>query len=217
MPDCRYQCQLQQGDCEGSRCDAVCSGSDCEGVTLATWSAADIVAGVQVSDDGLTVSGTRAAGGVRADVPLLSGRYYWEASADAIPSDGYAVVGVAPASWLLGSMLGDQVGQGIGLESTSTVLIDGAVGTPACSFRADDVIGVAVDLDAMRMYLSLNGLWQAGARPEQGEGGIDISALASGEIFPAAGVSRDAAVRANFGQTPFAHLPPSGFEPVFQR
>lgn len=77
-----------------------------------------------------------------------------------------------------------------------------------------DVVGIAMDLDAARLYYHVNGAWMAGPPPQAGV------AIAPGREYRAAvtlttaptGQASDAWT-ANFGQTPFVFPVPRGFQP----
>ena len=69
------------------------------------------------------------------------------------------------------------------------------------SFTTNDIIGVAVDNDALSITFYKNGTSQ----------GTKTSAFTSGTWFPFFYTSNTQAVTANFGQRPFAYTPPAGF------
>ena len=70
------------------------------------------------------------------------------------------------------------------------------------SFTTNDVIGVAVDNDALSITFYKNGAAQ----------GTKTSAFPAGTWFPFFYTSNNQAIAANFGQRPFAYAPPSGFK-----
>lgn len=78
------------------------------------------------------------------------------------------------------------------------------------------VIGVALDMDAGKVYLHKNGVWPGG---EPGSSG-GLSLKFGNSYLPIVSSSasltdylRDGVVQVNFGDKPFAHQPPTGYLP----
>lgn len=91
------------------------------------------------------------------------------------------------------------------------------------SIATNDVIGVAFDADAKRVWWSKNGQWYtadaasesaiAVAVVEAGNNGYDFSSWSGDVIFPAFGTSNSGNnITANFGQRSFVYTPPAGFK-----
>ena len=76
--------------------------------------------------------------------------------------------------------------------------------TYACTWQAGDVIGLACDLDAMRMHVSVNGSFAA---PNGVVFELAPDAVRDG-LF-AAFSGHTGKVRYNFGEVPFQYAPPS--------
>ena len=77
---------------------------------------------------------------------------------------------------------------------------DGWTSTGYDSYTANDIIGVAIDLDNNKLYVSKNGTWQNSANPSSGTGGFSITA--DKEYFFAVSDNASAEVyvyAANFG------------------
>lgn len=77
------------------------------------------------------------------------------------------------------------------------------------------VIGVAIDLDARRMYWHRDGVWQDGAMPDSGRG---IPLAPAVEVFaelaataPLDNLSAKGIVQPNFGDAPFSGYQPAGY------
>jgi hypothetical protein len=80
------------------------------------------------------------------------------------------------------------------------------------TYAANDVIGVAVDLDNGAIYFAKNGTWQNSGVPTSGAsktGAAFTTLTGASEYFPAVGFW--GTFNANFGQRPFAYTPPTGF------
>ena len=92
--------------------------------------------------------------------------------------------------------------QGTGGVGNDTV---GYTSTGYDSYTANDIIGIAVDVDNSKLYVSKNGTWQNSANPSSGTGGYTITA--DKEYFFAFADNAGAAVyvsEANFGNAPYA-------------
>jgi hypothetical protein len=77
-----------------------------------------------------------------------------------------------------------------------------------------DVIGVALDLDNMKLYFARNGTWQDGANPETGANPA-FSGLPSGEYAPAVGMRYlAAAATLHASAASFTYAAPSGYSPL---
>lgn len=80
------------------------------------------------------------------------------------------------------------------------------------SIASGDVVGVAYDADAGKLWFAKNGAWQVSGDPAAGTNatfsGINVPVVPS--ISNASGTSHSASL--NFGQRAFAYTPPSGFK-----
>ena len=76
--------------------------------------------------------------------------------------------------------------------------------TYACEWKAGDVVGLACDLEAMQVLVSVNGSFDA---PNGLVFQLDANAAEAG-LFPAF-TGSSGTVRCNFGARPWRHQPPS--------
>ena len=90
-------------------------------------------------------------------------------------------------------------------------------------YSVGDTIGVAIDMDDGKWYLSTNGTWQdcgnGAGNPEAGTGYVfnNLKSAGTGIVIPYWGTdggSTTCEMRANFGQSTFKFLPPKGFKPM---
>lgn len=188
------------------------------GETYATWNPADKHSAVILTNGDLTINVIDASGAyrsARATVGKSSGKWFYEFTLNA--NQGSQVVGVATDGALLTDHLCTQTvawtfyytGQKINNAGCSLT-------TYGTSYTHGDVIGVAVDLDAGKIWTAKNGVWQASGNPSTGANPA-FSNLSGLTIFPAwsgQGTSSGVSARAtaNFGQSAFAYGPPSGFK-----
>lgn len=157
---------------------------------------------------------TDKAGTAVASLGPSSGRFYWEVVPQA--GTGFMLsslqVGVMAAGASLDASLGGATAPGAAFSPDGTLQASPSLNpTYVCGAQRGDVVGVALDLDAQKMYFSVNGLWGGGSDPEQGLGGVPF-ALSASRVYPAVRLQPGQTALANFGQRPYAFPPPTGFE-----
>lgn len=187
-----------------------------EVIAASTLNPSDKNANITLSNSNLTA--TKAAAGwsnVRSTNAHASGKYYFEATMDAIAS-GLNIVGIANTTAALNNYIGSDV-NGMGAGSTGAVYRGGSAVASIDVSTAGERICIAVDLDADLFWArSENGNWNgsASADPATGTGGLALpSGLTSGNVYAAVGASGAGnAITVNFGETAFAFTAPSGFE-----
>jgi hypothetical protein len=211
IADCNGTCDHQQKSCSSGSCTPSCGGSACGSATLATWSATDKDTSITLSNGDLSATASSYQVAVRATIGKTTGRWYWEVTAESTSSSGYASAGVLMMSAQLTYGLGNSVAPGAGYNVTGT-LSTSMTNVMGCAFSTGNVIGVALDLDTNVVYFSLDGVWQGGGDPDGSKGGIVLSTGQS--VFPAVSLGSGDVLTANFGQSSFAHSPPSGFSAV---
>lgn len=148
-----------------------------------TWAPLDIGANVTLSGGNKTATKDTSAGYVsgRAQTARLTGKHYFEVRLDALPS-GDAAIGVANSAESISNWLG-ATANSWGYWVSGNRYNSGSAISGYASFGAGDVIGVAVDLDADKMWWSKNGTWQGGGDPAAGTS-PGYSNVA-GDVFPA--------------------------------
>jgi len=94
---------------------------------------------------------------------------------------------------------------------------DGATYSYQSAYGAGDTVGVAIDSENRKAWVSVNGSYVDGDDPETGAGGMQsidgVGAMPDGELYPVIMI-RSATTVANFGQKPFKYAPPKGFLPL---
>lgn len=183
-----------------------------------TWSAFDASKYLSISNSGRTL--TWAATGfsnamARAYCGAASGKYAWETVLDDVSQTIY--VGMCNSAFE--ASIWDDVASLI--ENVNAIGYSGAdvrynnavvatLGAPVTG----DVIQHAVDLTARRYWIrKAGGQWNgsANADPFTGAGGIDISALGAGMLYPAGGIfSQGGQITSRFAASQMT-LVPSGF------
>lgn len=163
---------------------------------LAKWDVNGRARAVQISSNGLVASGSPKSlnDAVRADVGRRRGKYYYEVRVNETTGQTYRGIGVLP-QWA-------GVEWGMFVETEPNYLTWGLT-----QFQRNDVIGVALDLEAARLYLHRNGNWLPA---------IQLGLYTYEPIYPSAVLSENEAYEANFGQFPFVYAVPEGYTAGFR-
>lgn len=176
-----------------------------------TWDPANKSADITLSNADLTATKTAASyANVRSVLGVNSGKWYWELTFDD-EGPGYTVeeFGVGDNAIALGTS--------VGFYSTGySYKEDGQKGNNnsyvafGSAFNVGDIISIALDMDAGKVWWALNGVWQASGDP--GAGTNEAYSGISGTYYAWITLYDDtAAVTANFGASAFSHSVPSGF------
>jgi hypothetical protein len=195
-------------------------------IVYSTWDPAWSLSGVAYSTDNLSIATTAVATvhlNARSAIGKMSGRWYWEIEATAgttadegglgviegsTPNDiGYIGCGCPGAGLSYGYADGYIYWNWAGASLSSTA---SPLGTN-WAVTAGNRYMFALDMDAGRLWVGLNGTWAAGSNPSTGLNPV-ITGL-TGTVY--AGVTFYApshdAFTANFGATSFAYPVPTGF------
>ena len=160
-----------------------------------------------ISDGNLRV----ASGGSSADVGTIfmsTGKFYWEVT---VKSGSYPRVGVYDVEGGNPGDLGGNAKSWCLLNNASRIYHNAsATGYGNFTGSAGEVVGVAYDADAGKIWYSVNGYYYNGGNPETGSNPSQ-SSVTGRAITPA--VSQ-ATFEMNFGQKPFKFPPPEGFQPI---
>ena len=142
-----------------------------------------------------------------------SGKWYCEFVATTVVA--YPFVGVyGQSSSALSGILGQQATGYSYNGFDGTKRNNGSATSYGATWGANDVIGIALDLDNGAIYFSKNGSWQNGGVPTSGAsktGAAFSLPLTTAYAFAVSSYGNDYVV-ANFGQRPFAYTAPSGFK-----
>jgi hypothetical protein len=174
--------------------------------TYATWNPSDKAAGITLSGGDLVAYNSieGAYRGVRATQGKASEKWYWEI---AITNDtGGGHVALANASAVLTSVFGGDVNS-YRWQPNGYSYYNGANKLYGFTYTDADIFMFAVDMDAGKIWVGKNGVWQGD--PVAGTGAC-YSGL-TGILFPSwQGFNLDT-VTAYFGASAFAYSVPAGF------
>jgi hypothetical protein len=165
--------------------------------------------------------GTGTASAVTTMPLPTSGKWYWEITPTTVAtlSASRTQIGIMAQSQINFAMANGpsgtpgSTGQCFAYAANGQKNNDATLTNYGNSYTANDVIGVAVDLDNNAIYFAKNGTWQNSGVPTSGASktGAAYTTLAgSNNYFPAVGYW--GTFVANFGQRAFAYTAPSGFK-----
>lgn len=143
---------------------------------------------------------------LRSTLAVSSGKWYWEVTPTDVGAGPNLFIGIQDANYSPNSSTTDNVTSGFAYKYDGNK-VTGATSTAyGSSWTNNDVIGVALDMDAGTITFYKNNTSQ----------GTAFSSL-SGTYLPlimhnVGGTSRTTAGNVNFGQRPFTYTPPTGFK-----
>jgi len=179
------------------------------------WNSADKASDITLSDGDLTVSGN-SSGFVRTVDGKSSGKWYWEITISARGDYDSPRIGIAT----IGADRDDDLGKTdswvfYGYDATKSIRMTNSNSYFYCGgISVSDIIGTALDLDAGKIWWSINGVWCEGGDPAAGTG--EAYSGISGTIHPAhQPASPSSTCTANFGNSALTYSPPSGFTAGF--
>jgi len=155
-----------------------------------------------LSNGNLNIVGASASSAVRATMAVSSGKWYWEATPTAIGNGlGVGFAGDSsrfnPATWNAGTY--------VIYQSDGNKHINGSATSYGSSYTTNDVIGVALDMDAGTITFYKNNVSQGTA--STGLTGVYLP------VFSQTSGATTGTINANFGAgSGFAYTPPSGFK-----
>ena len=174
-----------------------------------TWNnVAPVVAGFSdtrlFTNGNLTFTATGSTGSeVFGTISVTTGKWYWELIIDNAVSSAGPLVGL----WLNDQYRISYRGNGTATNNLGAIALSGFP-----TYTNNDVISIAVDVDAGYIWYAKNGAWIQG-NPLTGASPV-TSWTANTKITPAMNwdnVNGPKKITANFGQTPFIYAAPAGF------
>lgn len=181
-------------------------GGDTE---YATYDPSAKSASITLTNSNLTATGTAGAWkSVKANAGVSTGKWYWEITIDAVVTG--AMVGVGNSAASVNNYAGvDTNGWSYGWGGQKW---HNAVNTAyGATWTNGDVISVALDLVAGKIWFAKNGVWQNSGDPAAGTG--EAFASVTGPLFPQDSPYSSSGMTANFGQSAMIYTVPTGFTP----
>jgi len=175
-----------------------------------TWNPSDKSAGITLTvGNTVATSATGTYQGVRSITSHSTGKWYFEL---AIGAATFQAVGIAPSTWAMttGNYIGFD-GSGVGILDTGTVNYgSGTAGIAGFATTSGDVLQVAVDLDAHKIWFGKNNTWSNSGDPATGTN-ANVKPVPTATFFVGAGFYTPGS---KFGPITYGSLsfsPPSGF------
>lgn len=169
--------------------------------TSLVWNSADKDGGITLSNGDLTATAAAAFLMVRGTIGKSTGKWYFEVTCTA--SLTFGTVGIAEAGASLSSFVGGQTSS-FGI-ATSLIYTNFTSTGSDVGISAGDVVGVAVDLDAGKVWFAGNNVWVNGGNPAAGTS-ENYSGL-SGTYYPADSPS----TTSHTINAALVYAPPAGF------
>jgi hypothetical protein len=177
-----------------------------------TWNPADRT-NITLSLGNLRAATTAGgASGVRGIASQAAGKFYWEYTYTTVNTNSLCC-GIALST---GSLTAPGTGTAVVTRLAGTIQVNAvSVGGAIGAIPGGGVVGIAVDFAAQLIWFRLGaaGNWNGSgtANPATGAGGVSISTISSGPLFPLMSGSTSDALTANFGDSAFSGAVPSGF------
>ena len=167
---------------------------------------------------GLDISGNTGDNHARAAWALPeSGKYYWEVTATTVTAASYQGFGIAHSTYNINT-------SGLATDGSKMYVANGKKyhdpddASWGDTFDDGDVISIAVDMDAGKIWAAKNGTWQASGNPATGANPMYDNFLAystNKQWHPSFhSFQNGAAASFNFGQRAFSHTVPTGYGPL---
>lgn len=160
-----------------------------------------------------TKGGTAALKSVGSDIGVSAGKFYWEITATKVGISPFCLIGVGTDAVSTASFVGNNA-SGFGYyQQTGDKYTNNAAAAFGATWTTGDVLSVALDMDAGKVWFGKNGVWQGSGDPAAGTNPA-FSGL-TGTVFAWVSLYRNLSpahvMTANFGQNAFAHAVPAGF------
>lgn len=183
------------------------------GNTAVTWNPSDKSTAVLLSSGNLVARGSAAGSwySVRATTSKSSGKFYFECLITTGGGTGLDVmIGLSDAAMNVATQYTGNTTGSYGYYKLNGNKYNNASGVAyGSAYTENDVISVAVDMTAGKLWWAKNGTWIASGDPAAGTNAA-FTGL-SGSLFPAVSFFQDSIVTGRFKSSSFSYTVPSGF------
>lgn len=183
------------------------------------WNAGDKASEISLSNGNRTATRSTSANNnaaVRATTAKSSGKHYFEVRVDtSVGTAGgdYSIYGIASAALGLNAYVGSTAASYGYEHSTGNKYNNGSSAALGAALAAGDVLGIAVDLTAGKIWFAKNNTWQGSGDPAAGTNAAYTGV--SGTFYPAASLYKTPTTQhvltARFAAADLGYSPPSGF------
>lgn len=186
------------------------------GSPATTWDPANTGSGATLSGGNLIITKTSAGSSystTRSTTSYSSGKYYFEVKITETNASNYMLVGIVNASASLAQAVGTNINGYSYYEQNGDSYYNNIGSAFGSAYGLGDVIGVAIDFAAGKIWFSKNNTWQASGNP--GGGTNPAYTITAGTYFAACSVwsTRSPAdeLTGQFNATEQTYTPPTGF------
>ena len=137
-----------------------------------------------------------------------SGKYYFEITITTSTSNSMTL-GVGTSAVSLSDYAGQQATSWGIYQNTGGYYNNGTLGSSGVSFAPGDIISVAVDISAGKIWFAKNGTWMSSGNPATGANPAMTGV--TGTLMPLLSNYNSCTNTTNFGATPYTYTPPTGF------
>lgn len=175
------------------------------------WNENDKNAAIVLSNGSMTAAKTGGSSwdSCRANKPRVRGKWYYEIRVDST-ADNNAMIGLAAYITALSSYTGADNYSYAYYGSNGQKAQNATWSAFGATFTTNDVVQVAVDLDAKKLWFGKNGTWQGGGNPAAGTGEA-YATLTAGAYHPAVSIYGASSLTGRFTAAALGYAPPAGF------
>ena len=199
------------------------SGGDAGGTVVGNYATLNPLQATNstLTDGNLRATSSSGLAITQATFGISSGKWYWEwlivteqNASYSTPRFGVCTANLKPGdndntsseAWTVFSYIG-----GLSTSSNGTGNVGTLTGPPA-NWSNNDLVMIAVDYDAGKLWMGRNGTWFNGWNAVSGTNFVFNNLSLTKILFPFTHVAGGAVVYANFGARPFAYAAPAGFK-----
>ena len=144
---------------------------------------------------------------------VSSGKWYVEVKYASAGSNTNPYVGICPIKTSATANMTGTVTDGAVLRMSNETYVEGTeTGSVfASGISVGNTIGIALDMDNLKVWFSVQGTYANSGNPATGANAI-FSGITAGETMAICIRSLNASFNFNFGQRPFSYTPPTGFK-----
>jgi len=149
-----------------------------------------------------------SAESLQSTLGMSTGKWYCEMTA----GGGGSIFGITTVGANLSSWVGsDTKGYGYRGDTGAVMYNSSALVSGMSTFASGDIISLAFDADAGKLWFAKNGTYYNSGNPAAGTNAT-VSSIASGNWFVSVGrIASTNDAQFNYGQQPFSYTPPTGF------
>jgi len=178
------------------------------------WNPSDKSASLTLSNGNLTATQTVSGSfhSVRSVTGHSSGKWYFEVKITTPGTGPDGLVGIALSTMALSNYYIGQGSDGNGVDVVGAYYVNGGnqSGSSAASYGVNDIVMVAADITAGKIWFGKNGSWVGAQDPAAGLNAVGTG-VSAGTWHAAVSPYANSANASYTINSPFTYTPPSGF------